>query len=176
MANQPLLSVEDILNALIYNPETGEFRWRKRALDHFKSRQGMAVWNSKYPGQIAGCLDSNGYIKIKLFDRGYLAHRLAWYLTYGEWGECIDHINSDRADNRISNLRSVNHSINQKNQKMHSTNTSGHTGVSQVKGGRWVARIKVDGKQIHLGSFWTMEDAVKCRVAANKKYGFLDKQ
>ncbi len=172
MASLSLPSTEQIFQALSYDPETGLFTWNKRPITHFASRKGMMIWNSKYPGRIAGCNDGHGYIKIKIFNRDFLGHRLAWYFTHGEWGDCIDHLDGNRANNKISNLRSVSRAVNQKNQKIHISNTSGHTGVTRAKCGKWKAFIRVDGKQMHLGLFWQKDDAIRCREAADLKYGF----
>ena len=94
-------SIRDVLD---YDPETGDLTWK------VASRGTKA-------GTIAGCLDHHcGYIKITYQYAHYRAHRIAWFLYHGEQPSIIDHINRDRADNRIANLRSVTQSQNVLNQ------------------------------------------------------------
>lgn len=152
---------------LKYEPETGVLTWVPRT-GKWSSR-----WNSRYAGKQAGYMDAHGYRAVKLLDRAYLAHRVAWAMTHGEWPECVDHLNGNRSDNRLANLRSVSRKMNQRNQKMHSTNTSGRTGVCWAKKSqKWIATIKVDGRQTHLGYYENFDDAVIAREAAEQKYGF----
>ena len=117
-----------------------------------------------------------GYLQVAIKTdktRKYLLHRLAWLYVHGEFPKQIDHINHDRMDNRLVNLRAVTNSTNSKNRSVQSLNTSGITGVSYDKSrGRWLAQIKVDYKKIFLGRFKNKEDAVKARMEANEKYGF----
>ena len=89
--------------AINYNPITGEFFWKERA-------------NGRRMDVQAGCINQSGYRQIGHGGQIMLAHRLAWVIVHGELPDCIDHINRDRADNRICNLRSVTHAENLKNQ------------------------------------------------------------
>ena len=91
----------------------------------------------------AGSISKEGYIKIKLKGKSYLAHRLIWLMFYGEWPKNeIDHIDGNRLNNSISNLRDVTRSINQKNAHARKDNVSGVRGVHYIKhkGEYWVAR------------------------------------
>jgi hypothetical protein len=86
----------------------------------------------------------------------------------------VDHINHDRSDNRMSNLRDVSQKTQSQNQSRRSDNKSGHCGIEEIKGKRgstWRATIR-EGKQIYLGSFKTLEKAIAARKAAEVKYGF----
>ena len=88
-------------------------------------------------------------------------------------GMFIDHIDHDRDNNRIQNLRLSDHKINGKNCKLFSSNTSGYTGIRwEQKRNKWKADIKVDGKKITLGRYVRLEDAIKARKQAELKYGF----
>ncbi|WP_446719173.1 HNH endonuclease signature motif containing protein [Halocynthiibacter sp. C4] len=102
------------------------------------------------------------------------AHRVIWAMFYGRWpAKDIDHINGDRTDNRISNLRHVSRAENARNSSRSSANTSGRTGVYKVKkSGKWNARIRVDGRFINLGFFKEFEAACAARAVAESKYGF----
>lgn len=138
------IDLAELRKCLSYNPETGIFVWRKLRNCRVK------------PGDAAGSPFSNGYIGIRFNLRRYLAHRLAWFYVHGEWpaGQ-IDHINGDRADNRISNLRVADQSHNNANFRRPKRNKTGFRGVhpSPCKPGRWVARITKYGKSYSLGSY-----------------------
>ncbi len=140
------ISLDRLKELLTYNPESGEFR-----NNTFRSSRAK-------PGDIAGCRHNAGYWKIRL-DRHYiLAHRLAWFYVFWEWPDEIDHINGDRSDNRIANLRPATHSQNMSNKKCHKTNMTGLRGVSK-RGDKYRASVKVNRKRIYLGSFDTAEAA-----------------
>jgi len=87
----------------------------------------------------------------------------------------VDHINHDRLDNRLSNLRSVTQAENGRNRSMSKANKSGHCGIREYKGRRastWQAMIRNDNKQIHLGTFKTLAKAIAVRKAAEVELGF----
>lgn len=138
------------------------------------------VLTRKSTGMEAGYVDKSGSHGQKLYKRtsiryGVLpyVHRIIWVWMTGEQPETIDHIDGNGLNNKWSNLRSVPFRINGKNQKMHSTNTSGFSGVTQRKeNGRWRARIAVDGKMIDLGTYTNKQDAVNARRKAEKEYGY----
>jgi hypothetical protein len=126
-----------------YNPKTGVFTWLKKVGRGNK-------------GNIAGHINKHGYLQIQCDRKKYQAHRIAWFMTYGKWPDGdIDHINGVRTDNRIENLRDVSRSNNLKNQrKPKANNKSGFLGVYWHKGdSKWIAKIKINGKNKHLGSF-----------------------
>ena len=116
----------------------------------------------------------NGYISCSVDKSNYQAHRLAWLYVYGEFPDTyLDHINGDRGDNRISNLRTVTMQGNNKNLGRQKRNVSGTTGVTWDKSRKsWTAHIVVDYKTINLGRFKDLTDAVKAREEANIKYDF----
>lgn len=140
-----------------YNEESGE-------LIRLTSSGGVTE------GSVAGRLASNGYIHIGIDGKEYLAHRLAWLFMNGELPLCeIDHINRDRSDNRISNLRECTSSENNHNRAMFTNNSSGCTGVSFTSN-RWRASITIDGTRINLGRFEKYSDAVDARKNAEVFY------
>lgn len=125
---------------------------------------------------IAGTKDKNGYIAITVDGVRTYAHRLVWLYMYGVFpANEIDHINGNKADNRLSNLRDVGRNVQSKNMPKVSNNGSLCIGVAKRKDcDRWAAKIQVNGKNIYLGIYRTYEEAVAARMAANKKYGFSD--
>lgn len=156
----PDLTQERLKELLHYNPDTGVFTWIK------KSKRSTAI------GSIAGSKHNQGYRATSIDWKRYLLHRLAWLYVYGEFPNgFIDHINRDRSDNRISNLRVVSRSENQQNHKLSKTNKSGVAGVIWAKKDkRWHARIWLGGKTKNLGYFKTFEEAVLARKQAEKEF------
>jgi hypothetical protein len=108
----------------------------------------------------AGSIDYDGYLQIGISNKKYREHRLIFCLFHGYFPKMIDHINGDKQDNRIENLRECNKSINALNvKKPSSRNTSGVIGVSPTKHGTWKAYYK--GKT--LGYFKTKIEAINTR-------------
>lgn len=145
---------------LSYDPTTGVFKW---LVGSFKGR----VAGTRY-----GDLPDKGYLVIRINKKSYFAHRLAWLYVYGHFPKKhLDHINRDRTDNKITNLRLADDALNSKNQSIYKNNISGYHGVTK-HGKRWRARININGKKIHLGVFDTIEEAANCRREAELKLGF----
>lgn len=116
----------------------------------------------------------HGYMCGEIFNKPVSAHRVAFTIYHGKRpdGE-VDHINGNRSDNRISNLRDTTRTVNARNMKKSAANQSGVTGVSFYKSsGRWQSRIMADGKYLHLGYFDRFDDAVSARKSAEKKLGY----
>lgn len=166
MAKSELPSPSDLRKLLTYNPATGELLWLPR---------GDNWWDSRYANKPAFAADDGrGYRTGTLSKRKLFAHRVIWAVVYGEWpaGD-VDHINGDRSDNRLANLRAVSHVQNTRNQRQRVNNTSGISGVTWDKSkNKWQAQISVGGRLIHLGRFDNIEDAAQARRAAQRKYGF----
>lgn len=140
-----------------YNPATGEIRRRIRT-----GQKGRA-------GEIAGFVH-DGYRRIRFMGKSVAAHRLAWLMMYGCWpiGE-IDHINGDRADNRIANLRDVDTSTNLENlRRARRDNKIGVLGVRE-RYGRFEARICVKGHAIQLGTFDSKQEASAAYLNAKRR-------
>lgn len=104
---------------------------------------------------------NKGYLDASVDGVRYKMHRLAWLYVYGEYpSEYIDHINGNKTDNRICNLREATNQQNQYNVGLSTQNTSGYKGVYLHKPtGKWRARIRIDKKQKDLGSFSTPQEA-----------------
>ena len=137
---------------------------------------GLLTWKIKVcraeRGDVAGS-KNRGYISIKYKQKKYPAHRLAYCHFYGEWpDQMIDHIDGDRSNNRIKNLRQATNQINQHNQtKLRTDNTSGYCGVAYVpRLNRYKAEIKVNKKEIYLGIYKDLESAINARKQAEEIY------
>lgn len=167
-----------------YDPETGDLIFRERPASEFKLPATYAS-HLKRVGKRSGCPNRDGYLKVLIDGKYHSAHRIAWLITYDEWPEYpafeIDHINGVRDDNRISNLRKVTKSGNQRNAGPRVNNTSGVHGVnwkpvySSLPGdGRWVARIWNGPRHVYLGSFRTLHEAAIARKAAERALGFTN--
>ena len=154
------VTAEYLRDILDYSPETGLFTWRVAPNGRIKI------------GQRAGSPDTGGHLQIRINKRFYRAHRLAWLYVHGEWPpEDIDHINSERADNRLCNLRPATRAQNCQNSRLYRSNTSGFKGVVwHARGSKWSARIRANGRVHHLGRYTTAEAAHAAYVAAAVKY------
>jgi hypothetical protein len=178
--NRKLPSARLLRRLIEYNPQTGEMWWKERPVWMFRDngqgrKRAAAVWSSRYAGTRAlNSVHIAGYLEGRIFKKACLAHRVIWTLVRGEWPpKCIDHINGDRADNRIKNLRTVSRGENQKNMRQSVRNTSGITGVRFDKPtSKWRAVIRASGRQTHLGLFDTKAEAARARAAAEVKYGY----
>lgn len=166
-----LTSAEQLRGILDFDPQTGEFVWCHRSRDEFKTPHEFGLFCKKYFGKKAGRPDGLGYVAIGLCGRQYRAHRLAWLHFYGSWPTgCIDHLNGNRSDNRINNLRDVDVATNMQNIiSARSHSSTGILGVS-ARGSRYVAQISVNRKKRHLGTFKTPEEAFAAYVSAKRQY------
>jgi len=156
-----MITQKRLKELLHYNPETGDFT---RTI----SRGGVMA------GSIAGAFDTHGYIQIRIDRKLHLAHRLVFLYINGEFPESqVDHVNHQRADNRIENLRQVLRQDNLQNQSLYINNSSGVSGVSWSKGLRkWKADIQICRKRIHLVYYPNINDAIIVRKMAESEYGF----
>lgn len=98
-----------------YCLETGELRWKKRPAGHFGSSHSAKTRNVNRIGKIAGRDNGSGYLKVGIDGKRFRVHRLIWKLVHGTEPRIIDHINHNRSDNRIENLRDVSHAENMQN-------------------------------------------------------------
>lgn len=173
-------TAEDVRKLLHYDPETGVFRWRPRTAAMFKAGRRHSAehraenWNAQHAGEIAGATHPSGYQSVRIGSARYYLHRVGWLLVHDTWpdGE-IDHVDHDRGNNRIANLRAVDRRGNGTNASRARNNASGTTGVSwKADKCRWRSEIKVRGRKIHLGYFTEFDDAVAARKAAERANGF----
>lgn len=154
-----VLNANRLIDLLNYEAATGVFRWR---VTNRRARAGVE----------AGTIHWKGYRDIIVDGNHFLAHRLVWMYIYGHWPiDQIDHINGNRLDNRLVNLREATNTQNQQNQRRpRSDNKSGFLGVSPSGNNRspWRAQIAHHGRKIYLGEFTTKEDAHTAYLTAKQ--------
>lgn len=174
MAKRPLPTPEELRQLLDYDPETGKLFWKERPLSLFPDARSGKIWNTRFAGKEALPVQYIGYHAGLIFGSKVLGHRVVWAIHTGEWPvDEIDHINGDRTDNRIANLRAVSHRENCKNSKRPAHNTSGQVGVVWCsRSHRWLARIKAERKTLHLGAFLAKSDAILARKNAEVRFGY----
>jgi len=147
VSKHPELTADRLRQLLDYDPESGLFIWKM-------SRRVKA-------GDVAGSLDTRGYVQITVDGKIYRAHRLAFLWMEGTMPpDQVDHINMTRTDNRWSNLRHAERWENLGNRPANSNSKSGIKGVHwDTRRGKWHAQIRSAGRKHHLGHFNTIEEA-----------------
>ena len=153
---------EEVRNIFDYNPDSGKLIWKNHRSS--KCRKGQS------PNYIA----PSGYISVQVNKKLYKAHRLIWLWWYGYLPENdIDHIDGDRTNNTLSNLREVSRSCNLFNRRdTKRISNTGITGVYQeYKTGRYHAKIFILGKSVHLCCTLDLVEAVAHRLAAEECLG-----
>lgn len=151
-------SIERLRELLAYDPLTGVLTWRVSRVGRVRA------------GDAVQCKRPDGYIKVCVDQVQMRAHRAAWAIHHGEWpaGE-IDHINGDRADNRIANLRDLPRGLNQQNVRAAQTNNrSGYLGVCLVHG-KWRAGVSHGGRFIQVGKYDSPEEAHEAYVQKKRE-------
>ena len=160
MGKEGLITAVELRGLLYYSPESGLFTWLIHA-------------GGVLPGSVAGCCNSLGYVVLGLKGKKYKAHRLAWLYTYGLWpAATLDHLDADRSNNRMANLRCVSHSHNMQNIKIASVRSQ--TGVRGVYWSRrlcgYMASIKCEGKNKRQGPFKTIEAARVAYISLKRSH------
>ena len=176
MARKALPSQEVLRQLLDYSPATGRLFWRERPAEFFygeghKTKDHLAaMWNARCAGEECFLgVSATGYRRGSIFAIKHFAHRVIWEMQIGGCPDVIDHINGDKLDNRLRNLRSASISENAYNSRLSRSNQSGFKGVSwKEEKKKWRAVIKVGVRQIHLGYFSDPIVAHKayCKAAA----------
>lgn len=162
-----MITFERANELLHYGPSSGKLFWKKTTTNRVKA------------GDEAGSFcKSTGYINVFIDGQGYTLHRIAILLATGIYDKTVqvDHVDHDRGNNRLNNLRVVSRAENMRNQSLRNTNKTGVTGVSvryTRKGTkRYTANIMYNYKSIFLGNYDTLEEAATARLQAEIKYGF----
>lgn len=155
-----MIALERLKELLFYDPRIGKWFWLKNGCRKI------------FPGMLAGGYNKDGYWRIKIDGKGYLAHRLAWFYMTGKWPTAeIDHIDLVKDNNVWTNLREATSRQNSYNRQITRRNSIGAKGVRLVKKtGRYTARIGVNMKQKSLGTFDTIEEASEAYENAARKY------
>jgi hypothetical protein len=152
-----MITQEKLKELLHYNPETGKFT-------------RLVGGHGRRVGEMAGTIDSYGYVQIKIRKKCYRAHRLAWlYMTGMFPKECTDHINNIRNDNRWCNLREASYKENKLNSKVKSNCKLKVKGV-EPSGKKFIARASFNNKKYYLGTFSTISEASRKYKKFCKEY------
>lgn len=142
-----------------------------RELFTYDEGSGVLFWRNRYNKKPIGRLDNRGYLRFGK-NKKHNVHRVIWLYVHGEFPNIIDHIDGDKTNNRIDNLRSVDHTINNRNLPKRQCNTSGVNGVHWNKGrNKWVAQIKYNNKTKTVCYTDDFDQAVAARMAAEKELG-----
>lgn len=181
MAPKPLPNIERLRQLLRYDEKAGILYWREISPsvampnNRFTPESMAKFWNSRLAGKPAGHSDTKsrmGGLKIRLDRKTYHAGRIIWALYYGEEPNgLVDHINGDRHDNRICNLRCVSSSQNARNRVCGVLSSTGRRGVYRT-GNRYRAAAKLKGSFVELGTFETADEAYAARLEFDIKNGF----
>lgn len=150
-----MISAEVVLSHLDYDKAKGTFYWRRTC-------------GRKKQGAEAGHINHNGYRVICINNRKIMAHKLVWLVEHGAYpAQELDHINRQRCDNRIENLRRATRELNMRNRGRNKNNAVGMKGVFAHQRG-YRARIMHKGRLIDLGVFPSPREAAIAYSAAEK--------
>lgn len=157
--HDPRIVIEEFCKIVRYDHDNGNFFWKVNRYGRGGSRAGM----------VAGFINENGYRCFRIKGKKFYAHRLAWLFIHKQWPHgIIDHINGNRSDNRICNLREVTTSQN-------IANTNATCAKSSLRGahwssekGKWFSRIMFNGKTKYLGYFNSKEEAHNAYIIARR--------
>lgn len=171
-------SLEEVLRLVSYNPETGEVTLNPRLPSDFNGNKNperdAKAFNKRYAGKPCWtALNAQGQRQSVILNWHSLAHRVVWWMHYGEMPDEVWAIDGDYTNLKIGNLRHTSRLYSGKSTTMHKDNTSGVRGVHWEAGrNRFRAEIKANGKSHYLGRYRTLERAAEARRDAEKKFGF----
>lgn len=157
-----MTQVETIKTKLSANGATKEL-----LLEVFEYREGNLYWKVALStktkiGSLAGSLTPDGYKKVGLNKKDYQIHRLVWMMHHGAIPDVIDHVNGDRLDNRIENLRSATIAENVRNSRLSRNNKSGAKGVFWCNTYKlWAGKVRMNRRDYHAGRYENLEDCIE---------------
>lgn len=129
----------------------------------YDQETGLLYWTNAQKcerGNIAGTIDPNKHIRVRIGNRRWMAQRIIWQIVYGyEPENHIDHIDGDWMNNRLSNLREATHDNNMRNIKKNCRNKSGAKGVTLTPSGKFMANITYMAQVFYIGIFDTLDEA-----------------
>lgn len=177
MKRKPLPSQSLLDSLLSYDPETGVLSFKKRLpntdASFGASERTLAAWNARYAEVPITNRVGDGYVCVTISGQKYPAHRIIWKMVHGADPLTIDHIDGDKTNNRLENLRNVSDLENQHNRKLNANNSSGVSGVRWVEARRrWISRIRSGGRLVVLGSFVSKDDAISARKMAERSLNY----
>lgn len=147
--------------------------------EYFAYIDGRLYWKKDIgrvcSGQVAGSIGSKGYLQVGFFNKRVLVHRIIFMIHNGFLPEIVDHIDGNKLNNSIDNLRAANENQNKHNSVLSSNNTSGVKGVHWHKRcNKWIAKIKINGVSKHIGCFSDLQEAKqsveKARIALHGEF------
>lgn len=143
------------LEVFDYNATTGELT-RKVSRSRF--------------GKITGATEAHGYKRAQVDGKKYLTHRLIFLMHHGYMPEYVDHINRDKTDNRIENLRACTKAQNEYNRPARARSTTGVKNVTRGYGGKFVVAVRVNGRKRNFGTYEDIELAELVAREVSAKY------
>lgn len=165
---KPLPSLEQLNALLSYDEHTGVLTWK---IQPATSRANIG-FNNKCGGKVAGTINEHGYVVLGIGKcQYYLAHRIIWKMMTGaDPADQVDHEDTNRSNNRWSNLREASNGPNIQNSRIRKDNKSGIKGVHWDKHhNAWKATLGLNGKQIQIGRFKSLEAARLALLTASQK-------
>lgn len=156
------------------NYTTGDLLWKFRDRRWFANDNAYKGWNKKYALTKAfTAATDNRYLVGNIFGLRHRAHHVIWAMCYGFWPVEVDHIDGDRTNNSLMNLRLVDRQTNSRNASRSKANKSGVTGVHwDRRRQNWKAEITINYRNNFIGNFDNLEDAIAARKTAERNYGF----
>jgi hypothetical protein len=164
MTETSLPSPELLRKLLRYEPDTGKLFWLQRGREFFKSDHDFKGWNKRFSNKQAFTADNGqGYRVGSVLGKMYFSHRVIWAMQTGQWPKIeIDHLDQNKSNNVFSNLRLASRSENMANTKSRKRSNSKYLGVCWDKTHKkWKVRIRKDGIEKSLGSFYCEDEAAR---------------
>jgi hypothetical protein len=159
---------EYICEVLSY--QDGQMFWKHRPLAHFKTKRAFSIWNARFPlGRAGRQMHGSAYRQIMIDNVRYLEHRLVAQMHGLNTDHEIDHIDGNGLNNKIENLRPATRFENTRNNGGWAKKNE-RSGVHKKSNGRFIANIRIGGKNVHLGTFASQDEASKARIEAEVKH------